>query len=116
MATAPWESDVMPRAMAVSDRTRFPVSTACRNRLPRTGPEARSCCAFSHARRTCPSTSDSPSTAESRPEATVNRWSATSSSNRMTRWSARDANGVSARVAMKSWISATPSWNRSTTA
>ena len=72
-ATAPWDSEVMPRAMAVSERTRLPVSTACRNRAPSTGPDTCSSWALSQARRTWPRTSDSPSTAESRPAATVNR-------------------------------------------
>ncbi len=97
-ATAPCDSEVIPRAMAVSERTRLPVSTAWRNRVPSTGPEACSPWARSHARRTWPSTSDSPSTAESRPEATENRWSMTSSSNRMVQYSARASIGRAADV------------------
>ena len=115
-ATAPCDSEVIPRAMAVSERTRLPVSTAWRNRVPRTGPEDRSPWARSHARRTWPSTSDSPRTAESRPEATENRWSVTSSSNRMVQNSARASTEVPLTSARNSWISSTPSWNRSTTA
>ena len=50
----------------------------------------------SHARRTWPRTSDSPSTAESSPAATVNRWLVTSSSNRTVRCSASDVDRAAA--------------------
>ena len=41
-ATAACDSDVVPRAMAVSDRTRLPTSTAWRNSRSSTGPAAPS--------------------------------------------------------------------------
>ena len=40
-ATAACESDVVPRAMAVSDRTRLPTSRAWRNSVDSTGPAGR---------------------------------------------------------------------------
>ena len=106
----------MPRAMAVSDRTRLPVSTAWRKRAPSTGPEACSTWARSQARRTWPRTSDSPRTAESSPAATENRWSVTSSSKRIVQNSVRSSTELPLTSARNSWISSTPSWNRSTTA
>ena len=68
MATAACDSEVVPRAMAVSDRTRLPASTAWRNSIDSTGPAAalgagrppRRCVTW---RRISPS----PSTAESSP-------------------------------------------------
>ena len=73
-STAACENDVVPRAIAVSDRTRLPAWTAWRNSSARTGPLTRSSWARSHARRTWPRTSPSPRTADSSPDATENRW------------------------------------------
>ena len=74
ISTAAWDTDAVPRAMPVSVRARLPVSTAWRKSRFRTGPATSSARAASQALRTCPSTSASPSTAESRPDATENRW------------------------------------------
>ena len=115
-STAAWENEVVPRAMAVSERTRLPVWTAWRNRSDRTGPATFSRWARSQARRTWPRTSPSPSTAESRPDATSKRWVATSSSKRTVRWASISACDSPDLSASRSWTSVTASWNRSTTA
>ena len=115
-STAAWENEVVPRAMPVSERTRFPARMAWRNNSASTGPLTRSPWARSQARRTWPSTSDSPGTADSRPEATANRWAGTSSSKRIWRWGSRVAAGTPALSASTSSTSWTASWKRSTTA
>jgi len=79
-ATATCDSEVVPRAMAVSERTRLPTSSAWRNRVASTGPIMPSTRAASQASPTWPRISPSPSTAESSPAATLNRWAAAASS------------------------------------
>ena len=78
-ATAACDMEVVPLAMRVSERARLPASRAWRNSTERVGPAPPSACARSHASRTWPRISLSPSTAESSPLATSNRWEAAAS-------------------------------------
>ena len=60
--------------MPVSVRARLPTSIACLNTRLSAAPHVPSSTASSHASRTCPWTSLSPSTVDSMPDATANRW------------------------------------------
>ena len=80
MATAAWESEVVPRAMAVSDRARLPTSMAWRNSRVSTGPAEPSARASSQESRTWWRISPSPMMAESMPDATWKRWATAPSS------------------------------------
>jgi hypothetical protein len=60
--------------MAVSVRARLPVPRACRKSWLSEDRAVPSCWATDQALRTCPRISCSPSTADSSPAATENRW------------------------------------------
>ena len=74
IATAAIDTEAVVGAKPVSVRTRLPTSTAWRNSRLRTARAVPSAFAASHASRTWPRISVSPSTAESSPAATANRW------------------------------------------
>ena len=74
ISTAAWLTEAVPRPMAVSVRTRLPTSIAVRNSRLSDALAPPSWRASSHALRTWPRISLSPSTAESSPAATSNRW------------------------------------------
>ena len=115
-ATAACESDVVPRAMAVSDRTRLPTSRAWRNNVDSTGPAADSTRAVCQASPTWPRISLSPSTAESNPAATLNRWAAAASSKYEYSWSENASGGTPPQSEKKLRISLMAAWKRSATA
>ncbi len=85
------EIDIAPWPIVVSERTRPPVDSASRKRRSRVGPLVPAALASSCARRTWPRISASPTTIESRPEATRKRWRGTSSSLSVKRTSSRSS-------------------------
>ncbi len=80
MATAAVDTEAMWRAMPVSVRARLPTSSAWRNSRLSDEPAVPSSWARSQACRTWPSTSASPTTADSSPAVTANRCATASSS------------------------------------
>ena len=82
-STATADTDADPVPMRVCARTCLPTSSACRKRRLSTGPDAPSSTASSQAWRTWPWISLSPTTMESRLEATRKSWVAARSSRRM---------------------------------